>query len=191
LHQVAELPVDRCGNMNALQLSPAQVLRQTHPVKPIGLNPLSARSRNHRRSRYQTAIPLRYDPIIQSIPRWSSLVRKRYLLIPKMFTHMLDQMLRTIRHMQRADKSLVITKGHRDTPLVNVQSRKHIVVPWYKRLASHRSASLAQWLSPLYQSTRCQAQHPSYRSQGRGEHSRTTIKTFGGDDLGKNLTNSR
>jgi hypothetical protein len=24
---------------------------------------------------------------------------------------------------------------------------------------------LAQWLSPLYQSTRCQAQHPSYRSQ--------------------------
>src|SRR5262244_3735973 len=80
---------------------------------------------------------------------------------------MLDQMLRTIRHMQRADKSLVITKGHRDTPLVNVQSRKHIVVPWYKRLASHRSASLAQWLSPLYQSTRCQAQHPSYRSQDR------------------------
>jgi hypothetical protein len=128
-------------------------------------DPLSGRSRDHRRSRYQTAIPLRYDPIIQSIPRGSSLVGKCYFLIPKVLSHVLDQMLRTMRHMQRADKSLVITKSHRDTPLVNVQSRKHIVVPWYKCLASHRSASLAHWLSPLYQSTRCQAQHPSYRSQ--------------------------
>jgi len=63
----------------------------------------------------------------------------------------------------------MISKGHRAAPLVHIQSRKHIVVPSYKGMVPHRSASLAQWLSvpPLYKSTRCTARHPSYKSQDR------------------------
>src|SRR6266542_2066778 len=63
----------------------------------------------------------------------------------------------------------MIRESHRDASLVDVQSRKHIIVPRDKCLASHRSASLIQWLKfqPLYRllSTRGEPRHPSYKSQ--------------------------
>src|SRR6266498_4079243 len=64
----------------------------------------------------------------------------------------------------------MIRESHRDASLVDVQSRKHIIVPRDKCLASHRSASLIQWLKfqPLYRllGTRGEPRHPSYKSQG-------------------------
>src|SRR6266540_4022644 len=63
----------------------------------------------------------------------------------------------------------MIRESHRDASLVDVQSRKHIIVPRDKCLASHRSASLIQWLKfqPLYRllGTRGEPRHPSYKSQ--------------------------
>src|SRR6266545_3994412 len=62
----------------------------------------------------------------------------------------------------------MIRESHRDASLVDVQSRKHIIVPRDKCLASHRSASLIQWLKfqPLYRllGTRGEPRHPSYKS---------------------------
>src|SRR4029434_1145324 len=64
-----------------------------------------------------------------------------------------------------SDESLVSTKSCRDALFVHVQSGKHIILPGNKCLASHRSASLIQWLKfqPLYLllSTRGEPQHPS------------------------------
>src|SRR6266508_3898243 len=64
----------------------------------------------------------------------------------------------------------MIRESHRDASLVDLQSRKHIIVPRDKCLASHRSASLIQWLKfqPLYRllGTRGEPRHPSYKSQG-------------------------
>src|SRR6266542_1185278 len=69
----------------------------------------------------------------------------------------------------------MIRESHRDASLVDVQSRKHIIVPRDKCLASHRSASLIQWLKfqPLYRllGTRGEPRHPSYKSQ---EYAKTT-----------------
>src|SRR6266511_1553321 len=63
----------------------------------------------------------------------------------------------------------MIRESHRDASLVDVQSRKHIIVPRDKCLASHRSASFIQWLKfqPLYRllGTRGEPRHPSYKSQ--------------------------
>src|SRR5919198_672198 len=54
----------------------------------------------------------------------------------------------------------------RDTLFTYVQSGKHIIILGYECLVSHRSASLAQRLlfEPLYQSTRGENRHPSYKS---------------------------
>ena len=52
-------------------------------VEPIGLDSLSWRSGDHRWSGYQARIPLSDKPIIQSVPRRSSLIDKGYLLIAK------------------------------------------------------------------------------------------------------------
>src|SRR5688572_31608431 len=86
-----------------------------------------------------------------------------------MLAHVAHKMLHTVRHAQRFNQSLMIGKSHRDASLVHIQSGKYIVVTRYKCLASHRSASLIQWLTlpPLYRllSTRGELRHPSYKSQ--------------------------
>src|SRR6266436_4602858 len=155
--------------MNALQLPPAKVLRQRPTIQPIGLHSLSWRFGDHRRRGDQAGVALGHNPIIQSIPRGSSLVHKGHLLIGKVLANVIQQVLCTIRHAQGLKESVMISKGHRDASLVHVQSRKHIVVPRNKCLASHRSASLIQWLKfpPLYLllSTRGEPRHPSYKSQ--------------------------
>src|SRR6266481_4844526 len=155
--------------MNALQLPPAKVLRQRPTIQPIGLHSLSWRFGDHRRRGDQAGVALGHNPIIQSIPRGSSLVHKGHLLIGKVLANVNQQVLCTIRHAQGLKESVMISKGHRDASLVHVQSRKHIVVPRNKCLASHRSASLIQWLKfpPLYLllSTRGEPRHPSYKSQ--------------------------
>src|SRR4029077_19997747 len=51
------------------------------------------------------------------------------------------QVLYFIWHAQGSDESLVAAEGCRDALFINVQSGKYIVVPWYKRLVSHLSAS--------------------------------------------------
>src|SRR5207249_3712941 len=103
-------------------------------------------------------------------PRWSSLIDKGHLLICKMLAYVVQQVLHFIRHAQGSDESLVTAKGCRDALFVNVQSGKYIIVTSDKCLASHRSASLIQWLKfqPLYLllSTRGEPRHPSYKSQG-------------------------
>src|SRR6266478_670897 len=155
--------------MNALQLPPAKVLRQRPTIQPIGLHSLSWRFGDHRRRGDQAGVALGHNPIIQSIPRGSSLVHKGHLLIGKVLANVIQQVLCTIRHAQGLKESVMISKGHRDASLVHVQSRKHIVVPRNKCLASHRSTSLIQWLKfpPLYLllSTRGEPRHPSYKSQ--------------------------
>src|SRR5712664_1653369 len=155
--------------MNALQLPPAKVLRQRPTIQPIGLHSLSWRFGDHRRRGDQAGVALGHNPIIQSIPCGSSLVHKGHLLIGKVLANVIQQVLCTIRHAQGLKESVMISKGHRDASLVHVQSRKHIVVPRNKCLASHRSASLIQWLKfpPLYLllSTRGEPRHPSYKSQ--------------------------
>src|SRR5262249_31868167 len=52
---------------------------------------------------------------------------------------------------------------------VHVQAGKHIILSGDKRLVSHRSASFGQCLlfQALYQSTRIENRHPSYKSQDR------------------------
>ena len=50
---------------------PAQVLRQSSTVEPIGLNPLSWSSGNHRRSGDQARVGLCHQAIIQSVARGS------------------------------------------------------------------------------------------------------------------------
>src|SRR5262245_33380835 len=158
--------------MNALELSPSQILRQPPTIEPIGLHSLSWRFGNHRRRRDHALISLGLESIIQSIARRSSLIGKGHLLIRKVLANVAQQMPYTIRHAQRFKESLMIGEGHRDTPLVHIESREHIVVTRYKCMAAHRSASFGQWLrlQPLYLllSTRGEPQHPSYRSQGSG-----------------------
>ncbi len=158
-----------------LELSPTQILRQGFTIEPVGLHSLSWRFGDHRRRGDQAWVALGHYPIIQSIPCGSSLVHKGHLLIGKVLANVIQQVLCTIRHAQGLKESVMISKGHRDASLVHVQSRKHIVVPRNKCLASHRSASLIQWLKfpPLYLllSTRGEPRHPSYKSQ----HERRTL----------------
>src|SRR5262244_1067021 len=167
LGQMAQLAIHGRGNMNALELSPSQILRQPPTIEPIGLHSLSWRFGNHRRRRDHALISLGLESIIQSIARRSSLIGKGHLLLRKVVAHVVKQVIDTIRQAQRFQESLVSGKGHRDAPLVDVQSGKDFVVQGDECLASHRTASSVQWLSvlPLHKSTRGAAQHPSYRAQ--------------------------
>ena len=79
--------------MNALQLSPTQILRQGFTVKPVGLHPLSWRSGDHRRRGNQTGISLGRQPIIQPIPGGSSLIDKGNLLIREVLADVIQQRL--------------------------------------------------------------------------------------------------
>src|SRR4029434_2814976 len=155
--------------MNAFQLSSTQTFRQSFTVEPIGLHPLSWSSGDHRWSGDQARMSLSRQPIIQPVPRGSSLIDKGHLLIRKVVAYMVQQVLHFIRHAQGSDESLVSTKSCRDALFVHIQSGKHIILTGNKCLASHRSASLIQWLKfqPLYLllSTRGEPQHPSYKSQ--------------------------
>src|SRR5262245_22364401 len=153
--------------MNAFQLSSTQTFRQGFTVEPIGLHPLSWSSGDHRWSGDQAPIPLSRQPIIQPVPRGSSLIGKGHLLIRKVVAYMVQQVLHFIRHAQGSDESLVTAKSCRDALFVHVQSGKHIILPGDKRLVSHLSASFGQCLlfQALYQSTRIENPHPSYKSQ--------------------------
>src|SRR5262249_53596999 len=64
----------------------------------------------------------------------------------------------------------------RDALFVHVQAGKHIILSGDKRLVSHRSASFGQCLlfQALYQSTRIENRHPSYKSQ----HERKILNQF-------------
>src|SRR6266542_1142202 len=170
LGEVTKLAIKRGRNMDPFELSATQILRQSDTVKPIGLHSLSWRFGNHRWRGDQAPIVFRHQPIIQSVACRSSLIGKDDLLIGKMLAHVVHKMLRAVRHAQRFKQSLMIGKSHRDATLVHIESGKNIVVPRYKCLASHRSASLIQWLKfqPLYRllSTRGEPRHPSYKSQG-------------------------
>src|SRR5438309_242181 len=80
---------------------------------------------------------------------------------------MIHKMLHAIGHTQGTNKSLMIGEGHRDAPLVDVQSAKHLVIRGLECFAFHRCPSLAQRFSlqPLYRRTLDLARHPSYKSQ--------------------------
>src|SRR4030095_9579342 len=93
LREMAKLTVSGRGNMDALQLSPPQTLRQGFTVEPVGLHPLSWRSGNHRRRGNQTGISLGRQPIIQPIPRRSSLIDKGNLLIREVLAEIMHQRL--------------------------------------------------------------------------------------------------
>src|SRR4029453_16356806 len=153
--------------MNAFRLSSTQTFRQSFTVEPIGLHPLSWSSGDHRWSGDQARISLSRQPIIQPVPRWSSLIDKGHLLIRKVVAYMVQQVLHFIRHAQGSDESLVSTKSCRDALFVHVQSGKHIILPGDKCLVSHLSASFGQCLlfQALYQSTRIENRNPSYKSQ--------------------------
>src|SRR5262245_28678082 len=155
--------------MNAFQLSSTQTFRQGFTVEPIGLHPLSWSSGDHRWSGDQAPIPLSRQPIIQPVPRGSSLIGKGHLLIRKVVAYMVQQVLHFIRHAQGSDESLMTAKSCRDALFVHVQAGKHIILPGDKRLVSHLSASFGQCLlfQALYQSTRIENRHPSYKSQDR------------------------
>src|SRR5215831_5016204 len=152
--------------MNAFQLSSTQTFRQGFTVEPIGLHPLSWSSGDHRWSGDQAPIPLSRQPIIQPVPRGSSLIGKGHLLIRKVVAYMVQQVLHFIRHAQGSDESLMTAKSCRDALFVHVQAGKHIILPGDKRLVSHLSASFGQCLlfQALYQSTRIENRHPSYKS---------------------------
>src|SRR5215813_11905161 len=147
LREMAKLAVSGRGNMDALQLSPTKTLGQSFTVEPVGLYSLSWRFGNHRRRGNQTGISLGRQPIIQPIPGRSSLIDKGNLLIREVLADIMQQRLHFMRHVQRSDKSLMIRKRHRHTLFAHVQSGKDIVVPWYKRLASHRTPPLSVVLS--------------------------------------------
>ena len=152
----------------AFELSATKILRDPSAIEPIGLYSLSGRFGNHRRRSDQARISLGLQPIIQSVARGSSLIRKHHLLIGIVLTNVVHKMFDLVRHVQRLKKSLVIGKRYRDTFLVHIESGKDIVVTRYEHLGSHRSASLVQWLNfrPLYLvwSARGEPRHPSYRS---------------------------
>src|SRR5215813_6271304 len=152
--------------MNAFQLSSTQTFRQGFTVEPIGLHPLSWSSGDHRWSGDQAPIPLSRKPIIQPVPCGSSLIGKGHLLIRKVVVYMVQQVLHFIRHAQGSDESLMTAKSCRDALFVHVQAGKHIILSGDKRLVSHRSASFGQCLlfQALYQSTRIENRHPSYKS---------------------------
>src|SRR5262245_10078588 len=153
--------------MNAFQLASTQTFRQGFTVEPIGLHPLSWSSGDHRWSGDQAPIPLSRKPIIQPVPCGSSLIGKGHLLIRKVVVYMVQQVLHFIRHAQGSDESLMTAKSCRDALFVHVQAGKHIILSGDKRLVSHRSASFGQCLlfQALYQSTRIENRHPSYKSQ--------------------------
>src|SRR6266850_4549558 len=138
LSQVTQLPVQRRGNVDAFELSPTQVLRQSPTVEPIGLHSLSWSFGDHRWRGDQAGVGFRHQPIIQSVPRRSSLVGKGHLLIAKVLAHMVHKMLHAIGHTQGTNKSLMIGEGHRDAPLVDVQSAKHLVIRGLECFAFHR-----------------------------------------------------
>ncbi len=154
--------------MDAFELSATKILRDPSAIEPIGLHSLSGRFGNHRRRSDQARISLGLQPIIQSVARGSSLIRKHHLLIGIVLTNVVHKMFDLVRHVQRLKKSLVIGKRYRDTFLVHIESGKDIVVTRYERFVSHRSASLVQWLNfrPFYLvlSARGEPRHPSYRS---------------------------
>src|SRR5215813_7112465 len=162
--------------MNAFQLSSTQTFRQGFTVEPIGLHPWSWSSGDHRWSGDQAPIPLSRKPIIQPVPCGSSLIGKGHLLIRKVVVYMVQQVLHFIRHAQGSDESLMTAKSCRDALFVHVQAGKHIILSGDKRLVSHRSASFGQCLlfQALYQSTRIENQHPSYKSQ----HKRKILNQF-------------
>src|SRR5258706_10080624 len=152
LGQMAQLPIQGCWNMDAFELSTAKILRNPSAVEPVSLHSLSWRFGNHRRRSDQTLISLGLKPIIQSVARRSSLISKRYLLIPIVLANVVHKMFNAVRHAQRLKKSLMIGKGDRDAFLVHIESGKHLVVTRNKSLAFHRSASWVHRLilQPLY-----------------------------------------
>src|SRR5262245_40910059 len=167
LGKMAKVAVGGRGTVDALELSCTQMLRQGFTIEPIGLQPLTWRSGNHRRRGNQTGISLGRQPIIQPIPGRSSLIDKGNLLIREMLADIMQQRLRLMRHVQRSDQSLMIRKRHRHTLFAHVQSGKDIIVPGYKR-TSHCARLLCPWFfqtNHLSQEARCEARHPSYKSQ--------------------------
>ena len=145
LSQVAQLPVQGRGNMDALELPPTQILRNPSAVEPIGLHPLSWRFGYHRRRCYQARVLLSDQPIIQSIARRSGLIGKGYFLIAIVLANMVHKMIDTVGHAHRLQQSLMIGKSDRDTFLVHIESGKHVVIARDESLASH-NASWVQWL---------------------------------------------
>src|SRR5262245_52064973 len=140
--------------MNAFQLSSTQTFRQGFTVEPIGLHPLSWSSGDHRWSGDQAPIPLSRQPIIQPVPRGSSLIGKGHLFIRKVVAYMVQQVLHFIRHAQGSDESLMTAKSCRDALFVHVGQ--------------------CLLFQALYQSTRNENRHPSYKSQ----HERKNAQYF-------------
>ena len=141
LRQVTKLAIYRRGNMNAFELSPAQTLGQSSAVKPVGLHSVSWSSGDHRWSGDHAAITVSRKPIIQPVPRRSSLIDKGNPLIGKVLAHVIEQVLHTVRHLQRSDKSMVTRKSRRDTLFTYIQSGKHIILLGYEPRVSQQPAS--------------------------------------------------
>src|SRR5262245_39830041 len=167
LGEVAQLAIDGRGHMNAFDLSTTQALRQSSTVEPVGLDSFSWSFGDHRRSRHQAPITLSRKPFIQPEACRSSLIDKGNLLIRKVLAHVIQQVLNFVVHMIRPDDSLQVSKCRRDTLFTDIQSGKHIIIIGDECFVSHLSASIAQRLlfQPLYQSTRGEDRHPSYKSR--------------------------
>src|SRR5262249_19396617 len=190
LGEMAKLSINGRRHVNALQLSTTQALRQPSAVETIGFDSLPGSSRNHRRCRHQAVIPLGPQPIIQSIPGRSSLIHKRNLPIGKMLAHVLEQVLHTVRHVQRSYESLLmVAKRHRDAFLVYVQAGKHIILLRYKCFLSHAECLLVQCLLvprivPEHSRLGVDIHHTSLSTGFRLVDHRITLsalaKTFGG-----------
>src|SRR5258705_3092779 len=142
LSQVTQLPVQGRGNMDALELSGAQILCQSRAVEPIGLHSSSWRFGDHRWRGNPARVPLSDQPVIQSIARRSRLIGKGYFLIAIVLANMVYKILNIVRHAHRLHRSLMIGKGHRDTFLVHIESAKHVVIPSDESFDFHLSASL-------------------------------------------------
>ena len=127
--------------MNAFQLSSTQTFRQgllssrlVFTLCPGARGIIDGAAIKH-------VYPLSRKPIIQPVPRGSSL-RRQPPLIRKAVAYMFKAGLQFIRYAQVIDESLVTAKRCRDAFLSTSNSANSHHTPGNKCLASHRSASL-------------------------------------------------
>jgi len=136
-------------------------------VEPIGLHPLSWSSGIIDGAADQARIPLSRKPIIQPVPRGSSLIDKGHLLIRKVLRTWFSRSSTLYGMLKDRMNPWCPLKVCRDALLSTSSPANTIILPGDKRLVSHLSASFAQCLlfQALYQSTRIENRHPSYKSQ--------------------------
>ena len=92
--------------MNAFELSPTKILRDTSAIEPIGLHSLSWGFGDHRRGSHQAGVGLGRKPVIQPVARRARLIGKGNPLRGEVLAYELRELLHTIGHAQRSDEVL-------------------------------------------------------------------------------------